>query len=120
MIFKPELAEKILRGEKTATRRRMSNNERSPWWGGGSHYIVGQVFTINPGRGVKNIGKARVTAVYRQRLFDMGAADAWAEGFDSLLAFRNAWRSINGGFFNEEVWVVEFELLPESGEGDGR
>lgn len=113
MIFKPELAEAILRGEKTATRRVMSDNPRSPWWRGGCSYIVGQVFTINPGRGVPNVGKARVIAIFKQRLFDMGEADAWKEGFDSLLAFKNAWRSINGGFFNEEVWVLEFELVEE-------
>lgn len=111
MIFKQELAEKILRGEKTATRRQMSDNPRSPWYREKCAYKVGQVFTVNPGRGVKNVGSAKVTAVYKQRLFDMGAEAARQEGFESLPAFQAAWRSINGGFFNEMVWVIEFELV---------
>jgi hypothetical protein len=109
MIFREDLAKAIMRGKKTATRRRLSDNPRSPWWKEKCAYKVGQVFTINPGRGVTNIGRARVTAVYKQRLFDMTETAAWKEGFDSLVAFRIAWRSINGGFFNEEVWAVEFE-----------
>ncbi len=111
MIFKQELAQKILRGEKTATRRVMSDNPRSPWWKEKCAYEVGQVFTINPGRGVTRIGEARVTAIYEQRLFDMGPEAARQEGFESLPEFQAAWRSINGGFFNEEVWVIEFELV---------
>lgn len=126
MIFKPELAEAILRGEKTATRRKFSDNRRSPWWRGGCSYIVGQVFTINPGRGVSRVGEARVTAVYSEPLGCMVEADALKEGFrpegtaNALAAFDEAWETINGGYFpDESVWVVEFELIREGEGGDG-
>lgn len=32
MNFKPELAAKVMSGEKTVTRRLVSENPRSPWW----------------------------------------------------------------------------------------
>ena len=118
MIFREELAQAILRGEKTATRRQMSDNPRGHWYREKCIYDVGQVFTINPGRGVANIGKARVTAVYKQRLGLARAMDARREGFPSLRAFRDAFARINGSFnLGEQVWVVEFELVPQPSKG---
>lgn len=114
MIFKPELAEKILREEKTATRRRMSDNPRSPWYREKCGYRVGQVFAVQPGRSEAGIGKARVTAVYQQHLVSANVDDARREGFQSTLAFRQGFSWINRGFDPEEiVWVVEFELVEE-------
>lgn len=120
MIFKPELAEAILRREKTATRRKFSDNKRSPWWEGGCSYVVGQFFTINPGRGVARVGEAKVTKVYKQRLGGMGFLDAEKEGFRGFRGapgpsarqqFIAAWCEINGSYDSaEEVWVIEFEL----------
>lgn len=119
MIFKQELAEAILRGEKTATRRRMSDNPRSPWWRQRCSYEVDQVFAVQPGRGQPRVGNARVIDVYPQRLYDMEAPDARAEGFASLEAFIATWKRINGGFFNELVWVIEFELVEAEGQVGG-
>lgn len=124
MIFRKELAEAILRGEKTATRRRMSDKPRSPWWRDECSYSVGQVFSVQPGRGVKGIGFARVSAVYLQRLGHMDEDDAYAEGFrpgriltSAKQAFAHAWCEINGSYDSAEfVWVIEFEVL-EAGRG---
>lgn len=122
MIFKPELAEKILRSEKTATRRKFSDNPRSPWYEGCCGYRVGQVFTINPGRGVRGVGRARVTKVFAQPLGHMTEADAFKEGFrpggaaSAAYNFDCAWEEINGEFLADEaVWVVEFELIEVAG-----
>ena len=124
MIFREELAEKILRGEKTATRRRMSDNPRSPWYRERCAYEVGQVFTVNPGRGVPRVGEARVTAVYPQPLGHMTEADALKEGFrptetgTALYHFDAAWEEINGDYFPDEaVWVIEFEPVQDEEEG---
>lgn len=122
MIFKPELAEKIMRGEKTATRRRMKFNSRSPWYYERCAYKIDQVFAIQPGRGIERIGDARVTAVYTQPLGHMTEEDARKEGFPGAAPdespgeqFDTAWEEINGDYFaNEAVWVIEFELV----EGD--
>lgn len=114
MIFRKELAELILDGKKTATRRRMNDNPRSPWFRGHCGYDLFQVFTINPGRGKKRVASAEVTCVYPQALKLMADEDARKEGFDSLDAFKEAWRQINGTFDPREyVWVVEFGLVDD-------
>ncbi|MGH2878983.1 MAG: ASCH domain-containing protein [Solirubrobacteraceae bacterium] len=113
MIFKRELAEKVMRGEKTVTRRLCSNNPRSPWWRERCAYREGQVFTINPGRGVPRIGEARVTGVRKQRLGD-GFCDEEArrEGFPTTAAFVDAFVAINGSIDPAAVvWRVEFEVV---------
>lgn len=117
MIFTPELAEKVMRGEKTATRRLLSYNPHSPWHRRSrSNYNVGQVFAVQPGRGKRGIGKARCTAVYQQRLGEVSARDAWREGFRDLAEFHSAFKEINGPCrLLDLIWVVEFELVKETG-----
>jgi hypothetical protein len=112
MIFKRELAEAIVRGEKTATRRVMNKNPRSPWYRERCAYKIGQVFTINPGRGVKGIGLAKVTDVYWQRVDDVGERDARREGLESLARFLHVFGDINPkAGLNTPIWVVEFEVV---------
>jgi hypothetical protein len=120
MMFRPELAEKIVAGEKTATRRRLSANPRSPWFRDRCRYSVGQEFTVNPGRGVARVAEAAITAVYKQPLGEMRPRDAELEGFEFLFgddvgSFHEAWAGINGEVDpDEEVWVIEFVLIPAS------
>jgi hypothetical protein len=118
MIFKRELAEKIIAGEKTATRRGMSDNERSPWWRHGTYLFAGREFAVQPGRGIQRVATARVTAIYRQRLCNVTEADARKEGFKGRpgvnvrQVFFEAWAAIYGHVEpNDEVWVIEFELV---------
>jgi uncharacterized protein YhfF len=122
MIFREELARAIVKGDKTATRRQVSGNPRSPWalpmpglerseWS----YPEGKVFTVNPGRGAHRVAECRVTRRYMQRLGDMSEASARKEGFDSLTDFIAAWTKINGSYdVHERVHVVEFELVSVS------
>jgi hypothetical protein len=112
MIFKRELAEKIVAGEKTATRRSMSDNPRSPWYRGGCKYRVGQVFAVQPGRGETRIADARVTKVVSQAPLYISGEQARAEGFAGSKDFHAAFRAINPGIdLREPVWVIEFELV---------
>lgn len=112
LIFRADMAEAVLRGEKTATRRRMAaGRPRSPWYRHGCAYREGQIFAVNPGRGKPRVAEAEVTAVYESSLGAVRAPQARQEGFRSLLAFREAWAVINGAFvLSERVWVVEFKL----------
>jgi hypothetical protein len=96
MIFRPELADKIVAGTKTATRRLPTNNPGSPWFKDRCSYKPGQVFTINPGRGKVRVAEARVTRIFKQLLAEVTDQDAVAEGFASLEEFLDAFRSING------------------------
>jgi uncharacterized protein YhfF len=111
MMFTEPLAAKIIKGEKTATRRVMSDKPGSPWFKGGCKYEVGQTFAVNPGRGVLRVADAKIINVYKQRLGEMTNASARAEGFADATAFWKAWAKINGREDGGEmVWVVEFHL----------
>lgn len=112
MIFRADLADAVMRGEKTVTRRLCSDNPRSPWWREKCGYRVGQEFTINPGRGVPNIGSAVVKGLCRQRLGHPDDDEARREGFDSAAAFEEAFAGINGTYDpTVEVWRIEFAAV---------
>jgi hypothetical protein len=119
VIFRAELAEKVMAGEKTVTRRLCSSNPRSPWWREVCALQVGRDYAVQPKRGVPAIGRVRVVSVRRESLLGIGglfvtAADEEArrEGFDSYSAFKEAWIEINGGWnVLAEVWRVEFEVI---------
>jgi hypothetical protein len=119
-MFTEPLAAKIIKGEKTATRRVLSDKLRSPWFRERCAYSVGQEFTVNPGRGVTRVCSAAVTAVYKQSLGEMGRLDAEKEGFEFLYgpgldSFHEAWGGIHREVDpDEEVWVIEFVLIPET------
>lgn len=110
-MFKEQLAKKVVAGTKTQTRRRLNREkQRSPWWVWECSYRKGQVFAVNPGRGVPSIGKAILTEKPRkERLGDITEADARAEGFGSRSHFFMAWGSINKKIDHDEiVWVLTF------------
>lgn len=112
MIFKSELAQKILDGEKTVTRRLCSDNPRSPWWKEKCGYRIGQIFTINPGRGIPNVGHARVVKVDRVTVEVLDEEEARREGFDSSRAFAEVLLAINKSIPPDALmWRVEFELV---------
>lgn len=112
MIFKAELAELVVAGEKTVTRRLCSENPRSPWWRERCTYQPGKVFTVNPGRGVTRIGEARVVSCDRQALGYLTDDEARAEGFENATVFRATFEAINGSYDPDVmVWRIEFVAL---------
>lgn len=112
MNFRPELAAKVMAGEKTQTRRLVSHNPRSPWWHVECGYKVGRDYAVCPGRGKHAIGRIRITETMQLRLGGtLSLADAQAEGFASRDEFRLAWIDINGGYDSHAmVWIVKFEV----------
>lgn len=127
MQFKPYLAEAILQGKKTQTRRLPANtssilhqgriiavyqNNRRRW-------RVGKTYAIQPGRAKKAIGRFRLFAIYYEPLQEITEADARAEGIDyanPIEAFAKLWDSINtkpGTRWqdNPQVFVLTFELV---------
>ncbi len=113
MNFRPELAEKVMRGEKTVTRRLTSDNPRSPWSAKECGLKVGRTYAVCPGRGKHAIGRARIVGVRMEMLGNITDDDVSREGFPSIEAFFEAWRAINGPLSNgwDSVWRVEFEAL---------
>jgi hypothetical protein len=110
--FKPELAQAVMAGRKTVTRRLASDKPRSPWYRGGCALKVGGDYAVCPGRGKHAIGRVRVTSVRRGPLhLALNPGEAEREGFHSAEAFLKAWKAINGGWDDmATVWRVEFEV----------
>lgn len=110
-MFKKPLAEKVMAGEKTVTRRMPSDNPRSPWWREECAYRVGRDYAVQPGRGKPQIGRVRMLSVEKVRLGRLTVAEARKEGFDSPEGFEDVWRSMHGPLepwiF---VWRLEFEV----------
>lgn len=124
MIFRPELAAKVLSGEKTVTRRLVSDNPRSPWWRERCAVKVGRDYAVQPGRGkvavarvrVRSVARELLAAVYWPRGANPGLAcaerEAGREGFETFQAFCEAWTAINGRWDPLDlVWRVGFELV---------
>lgn len=136
MQFKPDLAEKSVKGEKTMTRREakpwewlsvLPNGSKAVFHRGRVKWEVGKTYAIQPGRGVAAIGRFTLLDIRRERVQDISEADAKAEGVEPLRvfatgellykpAFAYLWNEINGdgaGAFgdNPEVWVLVFEVV---------
>jgi hypothetical protein len=112
MNFQPELAEKVMAGEKTVTRRLVSDNPRSPWWRERCALTIGRDYAICPGRGKHAIGRVRIVNIGQRPLDRMNVREAHREGFGSIAAFESAWAAINGSYDPHAiVWRVEFEVI---------
>lgn len=112
MNFRAELAAKVMSGEKTVTRRLVSDNPRSPWWREKCSYRVGQEIAVCPGRGKHQIGRARITSVQRMPLGVVDHREAQREGFTNWERFHVAWSVINGSYDAEAVvWRIGLEAI---------
>lgn len=122
MIFRPELVEKVLAGEKTVTRRpvkttvngigratsQMPLNLLAP-----CRYEAGKDYALQPGRGKKAVGRIRVLDVRREPLAEVDTADARREGFYGGPEFAAYWSRLYGSYDPTQlVDRIEFELLP--------
>ena len=115
MNFKPELAAKVMAGEKTVTRRLVSENPRSPWYINSSSIRIGKDYAVCPGRGQNAIGQVRVTDVNLERLHDLDDDEAVREGFATKVEFVDAFTAINGSYDPAAlVWRIEFERVPDT------
>lgn len=85
MIFKPDLASKVLSGEKTQTRRPLKYR-----------YEAGRTYAVQPGRGKRAVGRIRVLSVDEVDVTAIDDTDAHAEGFKSRNEFLDLWRSMYG------------------------
>lgn len=112
MNFRPELAAKVMSGEKTVTRRLVSDNPRSPWYRERCSLQVGRTYAVCPGRAKHAIGRLTVLDVRRERLGFLLLNEARAEGFDDARCFEDAFTAINGSYDPRAfVWRVEFEAV---------
>jgi len=129
MLFKPYLAEAILQGKKTQTRRlkkpthstvlkqgriiAIYQNRRLLW-------RVGKTYAIQPGRGKKGIGRFHLLSIHQEPLQAITPADVTAEGLtaypDPTRGFAGLWDDIytvpgTRWQDNPQVFVLTFELV---------
>lgn len=133
MIFSPELAEKVVAGEKTVTRRvvKLVPNLQADGWDGGRdgmvpmpcRYQEGRTYAVQPGRGKKAIGRIRILSVRGPEPVKFAFGGHWAmegfelerEGFKDRYEFARYWESLYGPEDGETlVWRIEFELDRQS------
>jgi hypothetical protein len=112
VIFKPELVEKILAGEKTETRRlvKYENGREVP-----CRYEKGKYYALQPGRtkpGIRGV-KLKILAVDREHLGQMEHRKALREGFSGTGEFFRYWERLHGRVVPDlvEVWAIRFELV---------
>lgn len=106
MIFRPELARKIARGEKTQTRRPVKPGEKH------CRYREGRDYAVQPGRGKPSSFRILILAVEGQALGDLTYRDARAEGFKTRDEFQAYWRALYGSYDpGQPVWAIRFRLL---------
>lgn len=116
MNFSPELARKVMAGEKTVTRRATSTNERSPWWFEKCSLVVGRDYAVCPGRGKNAIGRIEILSVRLERLaLALVTPEPYLEGFQLANGFRRVWESMHGTFDPDElVWRVQFKVVDDA------
>jgi len=100
LLFKRHHIKKILRGEKTQTRR-VSQRK----------YKVGKVYGVRDNWFGQPKAHILITRRFRQRLGDITEEDIRKEGYNSLEEFKEAWITINGSWDPDQiVTVYEFEI----------
>lgn len=106
MIFAPDLAEKVLRGTKTVTRRPIKDGEAR------CRYIPLRSYAIQPGRGKSAIGRIWIVQVTGESLGHLSDEEARREGFRTGHDFEQRWLWMYGGPYDPEqlVWRIVFEL----------
>lgn len=98
MKFNRELANKVLRGEKTQTRRPVE---------GPCKYKVGRSYKLRSDKPINQLVK--VGAVRKERLGAISEMDVLSEGFKSVEEFFTCWEEIYGAVDKScLVYVIDF------------
>jgi hypothetical protein len=106
VMFKLCFLDKIVKGEKTQTRRL----HRKTWH-------VGKVYPVQTRWYGKPEANIFVTRKFQQRLGDINLAEVHKEGSKSLEEFQCAWIEINGSWDPDcVVWAYEFRVVDSTGE----
>lgn len=105
MIFRADSVEAILKGRKTQTRRVVKDVCK---------YRVGQHYSVQPGRGRREVARVQITGIRREPLSNISRSpeDVRAEGFQSADEFAEVWEEIHGKLDGRQlVDVIDFVVV---------
>lgn len=103
MQFKRMFVDKILKGEKTQTRR-----HKIAW------YKVGSIVPAQCGYREKAFARLKIIGIRKEKLGDITISDINKEGFLSSSEFIEIWKKINGSWNDtQKVYVIDFEIAKE-------
>jgi hypothetical protein len=109
ILFKPEHVEPILRGQKTQTRRT-----------GHKRWKVRSVHQAKTNYKDAPFADLLITRVRSEQLGAISENDARKEGYPSVEAYQEAFGRIYGWWKPKtEVWVLDFEVIPNLNEKEG-
>lgn len=127
MQFKDELIHQITDNQKTVTRRLVALGDYMPPTGfhkevrsakGTLRFREDDVYAICNGRGKPAVGRIQLQSIRKERLQDITEAEAIAEGFESVVAFRRYWDNLysqnglnNCWIDNPEVYRLAFKVV---------
>jgi hypothetical protein len=123
MIFRPELARKVLDGTKSETRRLLKPQDVAERRESGQIAVVRHgrrvrfrlgLKAVQPGRGQRGIGWTHVAGIHAEHLHEITDAGARREGCVDLQDFARLWDEINKGTGTRWaddplVWVLALE-----------
>ncbi len=124
MLFRSDLAQSILDGTKTQTRRVKKPGE-TLWVSylqdgkgtvtdaqGRIKWDTNRTYAVQTKRGDRAIGRFTLLGIKVERIDMISETDARAEGFRDREAFWDAFQRINpGASLDAEVFVLTFELI---------
>jgi hypothetical protein len=112
VIFRPDMAQAILEGRKTVTRRpRTGRTVGNRWQNDPCRYREHRTYALQPGRGQRAIARIRILSVRPEALHELTDDEVRREGFASRGEFEQTWLSIYGrSNYLDPVWRIEFEL----------
>lgn len=110
MVFDPIMADRVVRGQKTVTRR--------PANGKPCGHRVGDIQKVQPGQGQPAAtGRIHILGITLERLKDITDADARREGYSGRSPrrqFLRSWGERYGGRSTQPVYRIEFEYVSSS------
>lgn len=138
MIFQ-HTWEKVLSGEKTQTRRLFKagdygwmcgySNEIDPTTGRTgfiyssvsnqqdgkiiNRWLVGKTYAIQPGRGMKAVGRIQIIGIRCQDVRKISLVDVRAEGFEARYQFLDVWAAMHDPYMlTKRAWFDEWSDRP--------
>lgn len=117
ITFHPAMADAILAGEKTVTRRQWKDSHAAKFKAG----AVVDAWRGNPRNGGEKFAQLKITSVTYEANAAIPMRDYWLEGFHH--ARMHGWSEVAGHFTNKQgyqywrdgggfSWVVRFEVVP--------